>query len=300
MLSSRRLSTNDSFSAYPSAVSTLGIPKTYKLFIGGKFPRTESGRILEVTGPKGEFVANASRASRKDFRNSVVAARKGAAGWAGATAYLKGQILYRIAEVLDGRRDQFVGEMMLQGISEKEAGQDVAAAVDLLVHYAGWSDKFQALFSTVNPVASPHFNFSVPEPLGVVAAVAPSDGSLAGLVSVMAPILVGGNTSIILAGANALSAISFAEVLATSDVPAGVVNVLTGLRSELVGEFAKHMDVNGLLLCSDDAAEKKSAELEAVENLKRVALQSDAMLAASAYHILDFQEIKTTWHPVGV
>lgn len=279
-------------------MSHLAIPKTYKLFIGGKFPRTESGRILEVENVKGEFLANASRASRKDFRNAVVAARKSSDAWAKSTAYLKGQILYRIAEVLDGRASQFVAELQAQGSSEAEA--DVAGAINLLVHYAGWSDKFQALFSTVNPVASPHFNFSVPEPTGVVAAVAPSDGSLTGLVSVLAPILVGGNSQIILASGKILSAISFAEVLATSDVPAGVVNILTGMRDELVPEFSKHMDVNAMLLCSDNASEKKAVELEAAENLKRVSLQADAVLSASPYHILDFQEIKTTWHPVGV
>ena len=281
-------------------MSNLGIPKTYKLFIGGKFPRTESGRILEVTGPKGGFLANASRASRKDFRNSVVVARKASGAWAAASAYLKGQILYRIAEVLDGRADQFVKEMTSLGVSQKSAREDVASAIDLLVHYAGWSDKYQQLFSSVNPVSSSHFNFSVPEPSGVVAVVAPADGSLAGLVSVLAPVLVGGNASVILVSGNSLSAISFAEVLATSDVPGGVVNILTGQRAELVPEFARHMDVNALLLCSDDAGEKKEAELEAVENLKRVSLQADAVLAQSPYHILDFQEIKTTWHPVGV
>ena len=281
-------------------MSNLGIPKTYKLFIGGKFARTESGRILEVTGPKCEFLANASRASRKDFRNSVVAARKASGGWARASSYLKGQILYRIAEVLDGRKDQFIKEMTSLGVSPKSAREDVAWAIDLLIHYAGWSDKYQQLFSSVNPVSSSHFNFSVPEPSGVVAVVAPSDGSLAGLVSVLAPVLVGGNASVILVSGNPLSAISFAEVLATSDVPGGVINILTGQRVELVPEFARHMDVNALLLCSDDAGEKKQAELEAVENLKRISLHEDVVLAQSPYHILDFQEIKTTWHPVGV
>jgi len=279
-------------------VNHLDVPKTYKIFIGGKFPRTESGRVLEIKGPKGEFLANASRASRKDFRNAVVAARKAASAWAKSTAYLKGQILYRIAEVLAGRSAQFEAELTAQGSSDAEA--DVAGAIDLLVHYAGWSDKFQVLFSSVNPVASSHFNFSVPEPTGVVAAIAPSDGSLTGLVSVLAPILVGGNSQVILTSGKILSAISFAEVLATADVPAGVVNILTGMRDELVPEFAKHMDVNALLLCSDDAAERKAIELEAAENLKRVSLQAETALKPSPYHILDFQEIKTTWHPVGV
>ncbi|MDB4653082.1 aldehyde dehydrogenase family protein [Akkermansiaceae bacterium] len=281
-------------------MSNLGIPKTYKLFIGGKFPRTESGRILEVTGPKGGFLANASRASRKDFRNCVVAARKASRAWAGSSAYLRGQILYRIAEVLDGRSDQFVKEIVLQGNTAKAAQDDIAAAIDLLVHYAGWSDKYQQLFSSVNPVSSPYFNFSIPEPSGVVAMIAPSNGSLTGLVSVLAPVLVGGNASVVLVSGNPLSAISFAEVLATSDVPGGVINILTGHRAELVPEFARHMDVNAILLCSDDSGERKSAELEAAENLKRVVLQPDKALSQSPYHILDFQEIKTTWHPVGV
>ena len=281
-------------------MSKFGIPKTYKLFIGGKFPRTESGRILAVTGPKGDFLTNISRASPKDFRNSVVAARKVSGGWANASAYLKGQILYRIAEILDGRAEQFEQEMTLQGVSSVAAKKDIAAAIDLLVHYAGWSDKYQQLFSTVNPVSSPHFNFSVPEPSGVVAVVSPSDGSLAGLVSAMAPVLVGGNTTVILVSGNPLSAISFAEVLATADVPAGVVNILTGQRDELVSVFARHMDVNALLLCSNSAKERKTAELEAVENLKRVICQPDAQVPQGPYHILDFQEIKTTWHPVGL
>lgn len=281
-------------------MSKFSIPKTYKLFIGGKFPRTESGRILAVTGPKGDLLANISRASPKDFRNSVVAARKASGGWANAIAYLKGQILYRIAEILDGRAEQFEQEMTLQGVSSVAAKKDIAAAIDLLVHYAGWSDKYQQLFSTVNPVSSPHFNFSVPEPSGVVAVVSPSDGSLAGLVSAMAPVLVGGNTTIILVSGNPLSAISFAEVLATADVPSGVVNILTGQRDELVSVFARHMDVNALLLCSNSAKERKTAELEAVENLKRVICQPDAQVPQGPYHILDFQEIKTTWHPLGL
>lgn len=271
------------------------IPKTYKLFIGGKFPRTESGRILEVRDSKGNLLANAARASRKDFREAVVAARKASSGWSGSTAYLKGQILYRIAEVLQGRRAQFIDELSAQGLNE--ASVDVDAAIDLLVHYAGWSDKYQALFSTVNPVASSHFNFSALDPSGVVAVAAPSAPGLLGLVSTLAPVIVGGNTCVILSG---LSAISFAEVLATSDVPAGVVNVLTGDRSELIPEFARHMDVNAVLLCSDSQEECRTAELEAAENLKRMNVKADAALEGSPYHILDFQEVKTTWHPIGV
>jgi len=178
-----------------------------------------------------------------------------------------------------------------------EAQADVAEALDLLVYYAGWSDKYQAVFSSVNPVASAHFNFSVPEPSGVVAIAAPSNGSLASLVSTLAPVLVGGNVIVLLSSHHVMTAISFAEVLATSDVPGGVVNILTGSRAELVPELAKHMDVNSLLLCSDDVEERKSTELLAAENLKRVVLEADSTLKGSPYHITDFQEIKTTWHP---
>ena len=281
-------------------MSNLAIKKTYKLYIGGKFPRTESGRILEVRDKNGELLANASLASRKDFRNSVVAARVAFAGWAKSTAYLKGQILYRIAEVLEGRKAQFIEELTAAGMTTAEAQADVAEALDLLVYYAGWSDKYQAVFSSVNPVASAHFNFSVPEPSGVVAIAAPSNGSLASLVSALAPVLVGGNVIVLLSSHHVMTAISFAEVLATSDVPGGVVNILTGSRAELVPELAKHMDVNSLLLCSDDVEERKSTELLAAENLKRVVLEADSTLKGSPYHITDFQEIKTTWHPIGV
>lgn len=279
----------------------LGIKKTYKLFIGGKFPRTESGRFIEFTGSDGEFLANVSWGSKKDFRNSVVAARSAQASWAGASAYLKGQILYRIAEVLDGRSGQFVDELMAQGLDEEAASQEVGEAIDLLVHYAGWSDKYSALFSTVNPVASSHFNFSVPEPMGVVGIIAPNRSGLLGLVSVLAPAIVGGNTVVLLASEKfPLTAISFAEVLATSDVPNGVVNILTGKHEELQVPFASHMDVNAVVLCGGSKAAIKAVELEAAENLKRVVKQADRVLAASPYHILDLQETKTTWHPIGV
>lgn len=276
------------------------IKKTYKLFIGGKFPRTESGRVTKVRGKNDKLIANMCCASRKDFRESVVAARKAQPGWAKASAYLKGQILYRIAEVLDGRSAQFVEELVAHGLPRKRAEKDLSTAIDLLVHYAGWSDKFQALFSTVNPVASSHFNFSVPEPTGVVGVIAPRRASLPELVSSLIPAIVGGNTVVVLAGENATTAITFAEVLATSDVPGGVVNILTGERSELLPEFAKHMDVNAVVLCSDDMEERKTLDLESAENLKRTIHHRDAPLKESPYHILDLQEVKTTWHPVGV
>ena len=276
------------------------IKKTYKLFIGGKFPRTESGRVIEVRGKGGALLANMSQASRKDFREAVVAARKASAGWAKATAYLRGQIIYRIAEILDGRGEQFVSELVSHGLREDKAREDLAQAIDLLVYYAGWSDKYQAVFSSVNPVASSHFNFSAPQPNGVVGIIAPGRGSLSELVSTLAPVIVGGNCAVVLSPQDATTAISFSEVLATSDVPAGVVNILTGKRDELGPEFAKHMDVNALMLCSSDSAEKRALELEAAENLKRVSVHPNKSLKEDPYRITDFQEVKTTWHPIGV
>ena len=284
-----------------AAKNRLVVNKTYKLYLGGKFPRSESGRYYEVKGRKGALLANASRASRKDFRNAVVAARKAWSGWNDTSAYLRGQILYRIAEMLEGRTEQFEEELRLQGSTPSAARKEVTKAVDLLVHYAGWSDKYQSLFSSVNPVSTPHFNFSVPEPTGIVAAVAPEARSLLGLCSAIAPILTGGNTSVVLAShSKPLCAITLAEVLNSSDVPAGVVNILTGFRDELLPQFAEHMDVNALLLCSDEEEEAKMAGKRAAENLKRVVSHPDSPLEEDPYHILDFQEIKTTWHPVGV
>ena len=279
----------------------LVVNKTYKLYLGGKFPRTESGRYYEVKGRRGALLANASRASRKDFRNGVVSARKAFPGWNGGSAYLRGQILYRVAEMLEGRAEQFEEELRLQGSAPSSAKKEVSKAVDLLVHYAGWSDKYQSLFSSVNPVSTPHFNFSMPEPTGVVGVVAPEGSSLLGLCSALAPIVVGGNTSIILASqTKPLCAITLAEVLNSSDLPAGVVNILTGFRDELIPHFAEHMDVNALLLCSDGADEARITGKRSAENLKRVVVHSDAPLREDPYHVLDFQEIKTTWHPVGV
>lgn len=282
-------------------MSRIPVNKTYKLYIGGKFPRTESGRYYELKGRGGKLLANVSRASRKDFRNAVSAGRKALAGWAAATPYLRGQVLYRVAEMLEGRSRQFVDELVAQGSSAAAARKEVAAATDLWVYYAGWSDKYQAVFSTVNPVASPHFNFSRPEETGVVAAVAPRSSGLLGLCSVIAPIMVGGNSSVVLASqGKPLCAVTLAEVLGTADVPAGVVNLLTGFADELLPHMAGHMDVNSLLLCADDADARRQAEELAAENVKRVVLREDVPLEEDPYEILAFQEIKTTWHPVGV
>lgn len=282
-------------------MTRLAVNKTYKLYIGGAFPRTESGRYYELHGKRDAFLANVSLASRKDLRNAVAAARRAWEGWSLATPYLRGQILYRVAELLEGRSEQFEEELKAQGATPAAARKEVAASVDLFVHYAGWSDKYQALFSTVNPVSSPHFNFSRPEPVGVVGVVAPERSGLLGLCSVLAPVLVGGNAGVALAShQRPLCAITLAEVLNSSDVPPGVVNILTGSRDELLPPLAGHMDVNAVLLASDDAAEQKLLQTGAADTVKRVTLQPDGPLGESPYHILEFQEIKTTWHPIGI
>ncbi|HEV8648149.1 MAG TPA: aldehyde dehydrogenase family protein [Actinomycetes bacterium] len=287
----------------------LDVRKTYKLYIGGRFPRTESGRSYLVTEAKGKAWANACRASRKDVRDAVVAARKAFPGWAGLTAYNRGQVLYRVAEMLEGRREQFVDEVARsEGTTHRQAADAVAKAVDRWVWYAGWADKLAQVFGSANPVAGPYFNFSVPEPTGVVGLVAPAESSLLGLVSRLAPIVVSGNTAVVLAAeARPLPAVTLAEVLATSDVPGGVVNVLTGFTAELVGPLAAHMDVNALDLAGLDLALYKEAELAAAESVKRVAAPvrlsgrdwlEDAR-GQDPYWIAAFLETKTVWHPTG-
>jgi acyl-CoA reductase-like NAD-dependent aldehyde dehydrogenase len=288
----------------------LEVRKTYKLYLGGKFPRTESGRSYLVSEAKGKPWANACRASRKDVRDAVVAARKAFPGWAGATAYNRGQILYRVAEMLEGRREQFVDEVeRAEGATHRQATDAVAKAVDRWVWYAGWADKLAQVFGSANPVAGPYFNFSVPEPTGVVGLVAPPDSSLLGLVSRLAPIIVSGNTAVVIASQKRpLPAVTLAEVLATSDLPGGVVNLLTGFTTELIGPLAAHMDVDALDLAGLDLALHKDAELAAAENVKRVAAPLrlsargwlDDARGQDPYWIAAFLEIKTVWHPVGV
>lgn len=272
--------------------------KTYKIFIGGQFPRTESGRHYSIKNDKDELIANMCLSSRKDFRNAVVAARKAQGGWAAKTAYNRSQILYRLAEMLDARKASFIEEMMDLGLTKKAAEHEVTASVDRLVYYAGWCDKYTALFSSVNPTASAHFNFSVHEPSGVIAAVAPEESPLLGLVSVIAPIISGGNTAVVLASEwKATSAISFAEVIQNSDVPGGVINILTGTAKELVPQMASHMDVNALVL----AREVEESMLDSViENVKRMVKWNDVSNRQDPYMILDLQEVKTTWHPIQV
>jgi len=282
------------------------VKKTYKTYVGGEFPRTESGRYYKVVDKDGELLANACRCSRKDVRDAVVAARNAFEGWSGRTAYNRGQILYRIAEMLEGRKAQFTDELKLTGIGERAARQEVDAAVDRLIYYAGWSDKYQQVYSTVNPVASSHFNFSIPEPTGVVSVLAPEKSALLGLVSVIAPVAVGGNTCVVLAARQSPHvAISFAEVLHSSDLPGGVINLLTGFREELIPHLSSHMDVNAFFYTdrSVDPETRKQIDENAALNVKRIVFEPieewDDPETAEPAHIMNFQEIKTTWHPIG-
>ena len=286
-----------------TAEPRLEVLKTYKIYIGGQFPRTESGRYYVATNNNKEKLANVCLGSRKDFRDAVVAARAAFGGWSGRAAFNRGQILYRIAEMLEGRKVQFIDELMKQDATKAQAEKEVNLAIDRLIYYSGWCDKFQQLFSSVNPVASSHFNFSVPEPTGVVAAIAPQNDSLLGLVSVIAPIIAGGNTVIILASnTKPLCAVTFAEVLNSSDLPGGVVNILTGKVAELVPYFADHMDVNATVYCEQDKATQQMIKEKSSLNVKRIVLYDKVSWATneaqSPYFIMDFQEIKTTWHPI--
>ena len=288
----------------------LEVRKTYKLYIGGAFPRTESGRAYEVLGARGEPLANASRGTRKDIRDAVRAARKAQPEWAAKSAYNRSQILYRIAELMEGRRDQFVAEVVAaEGVTRARAARIVDAAIDRWVWYAGWADKYTQVMGTVNPVAGRYFNFSVPEPTGVVGIIAPEASSLVGLVSRLAPVIVSGNAAVVLASeSRPLPAVTLTEVLATSDVPGGVVNVITGLRRELVGHLTGHMDVNALDAFGASPDDAATLEEVAVENVKRFVRPPDGGLerydwlaesAQSPYLIGEFVEIKTVWHPIG-
>ncbi|QPZ37188.1 aldehyde dehydrogenase family protein [Paramicrobacterium chengjingii] len=278
-------------------MSRLTVPKTYKLFIGGAFPRSESGRTFEIVSAKGDFLANAAQASRKDARDAVKAARAAVPGWSGATAYNRGQVLYRIAELLEGRRGQFIDEIQRgENVSRTSAEKQVDEAIDRWVWYAGWADKYTQVSGNANPVSGPFFNLSVPEPTGVVAVVAPQDSSLLGLVSVVAPALVTGNTVVVVASEQfPLSAISLAEVLATSDVPAGVVNILTGMPGEIAPWLASHADVNALDLAGAEHLDWIGLQISAADTLKRVlAPQND--VAPNLDRITAFTETKTVWH----
>jgi acyl-CoA reductase-like NAD-dependent aldehyde dehydrogenase len=283
----------------------LGVLKTYKLYIDGKFPRTESGRYYVLKDDRGKSIANICRASRKDFKEAVVAARKAQTGWAAKSAYNKGQILYRIAEMLEGRKAQFISELMQQGSSQTEAEAEVNLSIDRLVYYAGWSDKYIQVFSSVNPVESSHFNFSLPEPTGVVSILSSEGYGLLSLISTIAPAIVGGNSVIALASKEKpLAAVTFSEVIHSSDVPAGVVNILTGFRTELLPYFSNHMDVNACVYCGSDEEEIKKVQINSSLNVKRAVIYStDNWMSEDSqnpYRIMDLQEIKTTWHPIGI
>jgi acyl-CoA reductase-like NAD-dependent aldehyde dehydrogenase len=283
--------------------SRLEVLKTYKIYIGGQFPRTESGRYYIPVNNAGAKLANVCLSSRKDFRNAVVAARGAFGGWAGRAAFNRSQILYRMAEMLEGRKAQFIEELTQQDSSREAAENEVNLSIDRLIYYAGWCDKFQQLFSAVNPVASSHFNFSVPEPTGVVSIIAPQQSGLLGLVSVIAPVIAGGNTCVVLASeTKPLCAVTFSEVLNTSDLPGGVVNILTGKPSELASWFVDHMDVNATIYCESNSDTQQMIREKSALNLKRVFFYDQTDWASEAgqspYFIFDTQEIKTTWHPV--
>ena len=291
----------------------IDVRKTYKLYVGGAFPRSESGRSYDVVDAKGRFLANAAQASRKDARDAVVAARAAFAGWAGATAYNRGQVLYRVAEVMEGRRAQFADEVArAEGVTAARAERTVDAAIDRWVWYAGWSDKVAQVYGGLNPVAGPYFDISAPEPTGVVAVLAPQGSSLLGLVSVVAPVVVTGNTCVVLTSERRpLPAVTLAEALATSDLPGGVVNVLTGRTAEVAPWLASHADVNGLDLTGAAGAEGLAwgdLELAAADNLKRVlrpagagaeAVEPDWSTTPDPSRIRTWLETKTVWHPKG-
>ena len=285
-------------------MARLKVLKTYKLYIGGAFPRTESGRFYQPINSEGNAIANMCLASRKDFRNSVVTARKAATGWSGKTAYNRSQVLYRIAEMLENNRAHFEAELISQGSTKTQASKEVDVSIDRWVYYAGWCDKYQQIFSSVNPVASSHFNFSVLEPMGVVALIAQENTALLGLISVIAPAIAGGNTCIALASESLpLCSVTFGEVLHSSDVPGGVVNILTGKKKELVSQFSNHMDVNAIVYCGNDQNTASLIKSNSVTNLKRAIVKIESNLESSEwespYLIADTQEIKTTWHPIG-
>ncbi len=280
-------------------MARVAVLKTYKMYIGGQFPRTESGRYYPLTDKKGATLANICLGSRKDFRNAVEAARKAFGDWSGKTAYNRSQIIYRIAEMLEGRKAQFVEELVLQGLKPAAAAAEVDQAIDLVVYYAGWADKYQQLGSTVNPVSTKHFNFSYPEPTGVVSIIAPETPSLLGLVDAVIPCITAGNSCIVLASESLpLGAVTFAEVLATSDLPGGVINIITGKRSELLSQFASHMDVNAIIYYGTNAAEVKTVQQDAANNVKRTIIRN-SITGNVLNSIFDTIEVKTTWHPVG-
>lgn len=284
-------------------MKNLEVKKTYKIYIDGAFPRTESGRYYALYDTAKNCIANICLSSRKDIRNAVVAARKAQSGWWGKTAYNRSQILYRIAEMLEGRKSQLIDEMCLMGLTKNIAIKEVSMAIDTIIYYCGWCDKYQQIYSSVNPVAGTYFNFSVTEPTGVVGILAPENSPLQGLVASILPAIAGGNTCVVLASDSLpLCAVTFAEILATSDMPSGVVNILTGKSKELHTHFASHMDINALVNTRDNNTEHVQMAALSAQNVKRYFDWSkkdwyDAK-QRNPYMILDLQEIKTTWHPI--
>ena len=282
------------------------VRKTHKLFVGGAFPRSESGRTYEATNSQGEFLANVAKASRKDARDAVLAARTGFNSWSKATAYNRGQVLYRIAEVMEGRKDQFINDIQdAEAVSAKKATNQTDQAIDRVLWYAGWADKYAQVLGNTNPVSGPFFNFSIPEPTGVVAAVAPQDSSLLGLISVIAPIITSGNSVIVIAStASPIPAITLSECLATSDVIAGNINILTGDPAEIMPPLASHGDVNALDLTGiTDSELQKALQIEAAGTVKRVRsapVNPDWRATPSLSRLRAFTEVKTVWHPMGM
>lgn len=280
----------------------LEILKTYKIYIGGSFPRTESGRYYTPLNAKGIPLGNICLSSRKDVRNAVVAARKAFGGWSERAAFNRGQILYRIAEMLEGRKEQFIEELKLQGNSDAQAKKEVFAAIDRIVYYAGWCDKIAQVAGGINPVASSHFNFSVHQPMGVIGVITPESTSLIGLVSSVLPAIAGGNTCVVLAPENLpLCAVTFAEVLHSSDVPGGVVNILTGKLDELLTPLSEHMDVNGVVYALENQSKRTEVRENAVASVKRVIEMNEDWMdenAQNLYYITDCMELKTSWHPI--
>jgi acyl-CoA reductase-like NAD-dependent aldehyde dehydrogenase len=286
--------------ATTKTTSRIDVKKTYKMYIDGKFPRTESGRFYALKDKAGITIANVCRGSRKDLRDAVVSNRKAQGDWNKRSAYNKAQIIYRIAETLEGRKAQFVETMCKEGYTAATAKKEVEAAIDLLVYYAGWSDKYIQVFSAVNPVESSHFNFSYPEPSGIANIICPDKEALLGIISHAIPLVIGGNTCTLVVSENyPLTAIEFAEVIHASDLPGGVINLITGYRKELVSHAASHMDVNAIVFSDVNAEHKKTIQTNAALNVKRVIDYSKDKLE-SPYRILAGQEIKTTWHPIGI
>jgi acyl-CoA reductase-like NAD-dependent aldehyde dehydrogenase len=282
-------------------MSRVDVRKTYKLYIGGQFPRSESGRTYAALGHEGDVLARVAKASRKDLRDAVRVARNSVGGWSSRTGYNRGQILYRVAETLEDRAGTFADQLVDLGLSRATARREVTQSVDRLVWYAGWADKFAQILGNLNPVAGPFFNISAPEPTGVVGVIAPEEPALLGLVSRLAPVLVPGNTAVVLAAESApMPAITFTEVLDSSDVPAGVVNVLTGMKDELVPYLADHMDVNAVDAGGATPEQVERIQQGAVHNVKRVVLPSHDGPAQSPYRIAAFTETKTVWHPKGL